>query len=276
MSIGSSHGARGRALVTGASSGIGARYCEKLAARGYDLVLVARDAGRLKALAEKLAQQHGIEADMLTADLTDRADLDLVDHRLREDERIDLLVNNAGIGPRGRLLKADPAYLDHMVDLNVTAANRLAVAAAQAFSARGMGKIVNIASSVALSPEVFNGTYVAGKAFVLALTESLAAELRETGVQVQAVLPGFTRTEIFERAGSSVDRLPQETVMEVGDLVDAALAGLDRGELVTIPSLEDAALLDAFRKARAALAPHLSLKRPAARYREDAAMARAV
>jgi len=276
MSIGSSHGARGRALVTGASSGIGARYCEKLAARGCDLVLVARDAGRLKALAEKLAQQHGIEADVLRADLTDRADLDLVDHRLREDERIDLLVNNAGIGPRGRLLKADPAYLDHMVDLNVTAANRLAVAAAQTFSARGTGKIVNIASSVALSPEVFNGTYVAGKAFVLALTESLAAELRETGVQVQAVLPGFTRTEIFERAGSSVDRLPQETVMEVGDLVDAALAGLDRGELVTIPSLEDAALLDAFRKARAALAPYLSLRRPAARYRGDAATARAV
>jgi len=276
MSIGSSHGARGRALVTGASSGIGATYCEKLAARGYDLVLVARDAGRLKALAEKLAQQHGIDADVLRADLSDRADLDLVDRRLREDGRIDLFVNNAGIGPRGRLLKADLAYLDHMVDLNVTAANRLAVAAAQAFSARGTGKIVNIASSVALSPEVFNGTYVAGKAFVLALTESLAAELRETGVQVQAVLPGFTRTEIFERAGSSVDRLPPETVMEVGDLVDAALAGLDRGELVTIPSLEDTALLDAFQKARAVLAPYLSLKRPAARYREDAAMARAV
>ena len=270
MSRGSRHGT---ALVTGASSGIGATYAEKLAARGYHLILVARDAARLMALGEKLEQQHGITADVLRADLADRLDLDVVDRRLRDDATISLLVNNAGIGPNGPLLKADTAYLDRMVDLNVTAANRLALEAARAFSARGRGRIVNIASAVALAPERFSGTYAAGKAFVLALTESLAAELKDTGVQVQAVLPGYTRTEIFDRVGGSMDNLPKDSVMEVGDLVDAALAGLDRNELVTIPSLEDAALFDSFRQSRAALGPHLSRNKPALRYSTSAVAA---
>jgi short-subunit dehydrogenase len=256
----------GTALVTGASSGIGATYAEKLAKRGYDLVLVARDADRLKALAGRLTSEHGIRADVLRADLSQRADVLAVDKRLREDGSITLFVNNAGIGPKGPLLKADPDYLDQMVDLNVTAANRLAIAAAQAFVARGQGAIVNIASAVALAAEFFSGTYAASKAFVLALTEALAAELKDTGVRIQAVLPGYTRTEIFDRVGGSMDNLDPNSVMEVGDLVDAALVGLDRGELVTMPSLADTQLYETYTTARGGLRPYLSLNKPATRY----------
>ena len=227
----------GTALVTGASAGIGATYADRLARRGYDVLLVARDAARLKELAARLSKQYAVKAEVLAADLSDTADLRKVEKRLREDGAIKLLVNNAGIGPKGKALADDIDYLDAMVALNVTAANRLAVAAAQVFAARGSGAIVNIASAVAIVPEAFNGTYSATKAFVLALTQSLAVELADKGVQIQAVLPGFTRTEIFDRVGGSFDDLDQERVMDVADLVDAALVGLDRGELVTIPSI---------------------------------------
>jgi short-subunit dehydrogenase len=252
--------------VTGASSGIGATYAERLAGRGYDLVLVARDAARLGELAGKLTALHGVKVETLRADLADRADVKTVGQRLRDDAAISLFVNNAGIGPSDTLLQSDPDYLDAMVDLNVFAANRLAVAAAQAFAARGEGAIINTASVVALAPHLFNGTYVATKAFVLALTESLATELKDKGVRIQAVLPGLTRTEIFDRVGRSFDAMNQDMVMDAGDMVDAALAGFDQGELVTIPSLADQGIYDAYVEARAALGPHLSLSRPAPRY----------
>lgn len=263
----------GTALVTGASSGIGATYADRLAKRGYDLILVARDADRLKALGERLMRENGVSAEVLRADLTEKADVLAVEKRLRQDGSITLFVNNAGIGPKGPLLKSDPDYLDQMVDLNVTAANRLAVAAAQAFVERGEGAIVNIASAVALAAEFFSGTYAASKAFVLALTTSLATELKDTGVRIQAVLPGYTRTEIFDRVGGSMDNLDQNMVMDVTDLVDAALAGFDQGELITIPSLSDKALYETFEKARGELRPHLSLSKPAARYGIGAATA---
>lgn len=256
----------GTALVTGASAGIGATYADRLARRGHDLVLVARDAARLSALAETLKAQYGVAVDVLRADLSVAADLRLVEKRLREDAAITLLVNNAGIGPKGALLADDIDYLDTMIALNVTAANRLAVAAAQAFSARGKGTIVNIASAVAIIPELFNGTYSGSKAFVLAFTQALARELDGTGVRLQAVLPGLTRTEIFDRAGGSIDALDQSRVMDVSDLVDAALAGLDQGELVTIPSLPEKADWEKLEAARFALGPNISRNKPAARY----------
>lgn len=256
----------GTALVTGASSGIGATYADRLAKRGYDLILVARDAARLQALAATLTERTGVTVSVLPADLTDRADVRSVEKRLREDEAITLLVNNAGIGPKGKLLEDDIDYLETMIELNVVAANRLAVAAAQAFAARGRGAIVNIASVVAYIPERFNGTYSATKAFVLNLTQAIHSEVAEKGVKVQAVMPGLTRTEIFERAGRSVDSLPPSMVMDVTDMVDAALAGLDQGELVTIPSLPDAGDLQTATAARLALGPNLSHNKPAARY----------
>jgi uncharacterized protein len=256
----------GTALVTGASSGIGATYARKLAQRGHDLLLVARDDKRLGDLAGELQGAHGIAADILKADLTLTADVKRVEERLRTDAAISVLVNNAGIGPNGVLLNGDIDYLNRMIAINVTAANRLAVAAAQAFAQRGRGTIVNIASVVALAPEIFNGTYSASKAFVLALTQSLAHELRETPVRIQAVLPGLTRTEIFDRAGASFDGIDPESVMDVEDLVQAALAGLDQGELVTVPSLEDTSFLAQFGAARQKLGPHLSKRVPASRY----------
>jgi short-subunit dehydrogenase len=256
----------GTALVTGASAGIGATYADRLARRGHDLILVARDTARLSALAQTLKAQYGIAVDILRADLSVPTDLRLVEKRLREDAAITLLVNNAGIGPKGPLLVDDVDYLDTMIALNVTAANRLAVAAAQAFSARGKGTIVNIASAVAIVPELFNGTYSGSKAFVLAFTQALAKELDGTGVRLQAVLPGLTRTEIFDRAGGSIDALDQSRVMGVSDLVDAALAGLDQGELVTIPSLPEKADWEKLEAARFVLAPNISHNKPAARY----------
>lgn len=256
----------GTALVTGASSGIGATYARKLAARGYDLLLVARDERRLVALAAELADAHGIEAKTLRADLSIAGDVQHVEQRVRNDPSIALLVNNAGIGPRKSLLTEEVAYLDQMVAINVMAANRLAVSAAQAFAQRGKGAIVNVASAVALAPEIFNGTYSASKAFVLALTQSLAHELRDTQVKVQAILPGFTRTEIFDRVGGSFDAIDPARVMDVEDLVDVGLKGLDQGELLTLPSLEDTALLSEFHSARLALGPHLSNREPAPRY----------
>ncbi len=258
--------APGTALVTGASSGIGATYARKLAARGYDLVLVARDKDRLNTLATELKAAFGVATDVLPADLTIAGDVRKVEERLRQDTTITLLANNAGIGPNGNLLDGDIDYLDRMIAINVTAANRLAVAAAQAFKARGRGSIINIASVVALAPEIFNGTYGASKAFVLALTQALAHELADSGVRIQAVLPGLTRTEIFDRVGSSFDHIDPERVMDVDDMVSAALAGLDQGELVTIPSLADVSLLSTFNAGRAALGPHLSHRLPAERY----------
>jgi short-subunit dehydrogenase len=256
----------GKALVTGASSGIGATYADRLARRGHDLVLVARDEKRLSDLAAKLKGQYGVTVDVLKADLTQRDDVRAVEKRLRDDAAIELLVNNAGIGPKGPLLADDLDYLETMIELNVVAVNRLAIAAAQAFAERGKGAIINIASVVALVPERFNGTYSASKAFVLNLTQSINAEASGRGVKVQAVLPGLTRTEIFDRAGGSIDRLDPSMVMDVTDLVDAALAGFDRGELITIPSLPDADDWDAFTKARLVLAPNLSHNTPATRY----------
>ncbi|MDE1148004.1 MAG: SDR family oxidoreductase [Azospirillaceae bacterium] len=258
---------KGTALVTGASSGIGATYADRLAHRGYDLILVARNQGRLEELAARLRAEAGVVVDVLPADLTVKADVLKVADRLHTDAAITLFVNNAGLGPQDPSVGADVDYLDTMVQVNVTAANRLAIAATNAFAAKGAGTVVNIASVVALIPEMFSATYVATKAFVLALTQSLNAEAGKLGVRFQAVLPGLTRTEIFERVGKSFDDLDQKMVMDVGEMVEAALAGLDQGELVTIPSLPDPADFDAVNKARYALGPNLSHNHAADRYK---------
>jgi uncharacterized protein len=261
------HNHNGTALITGASSGIGAVYADRLARRGHDLVLVARDQQRLETLAQRLRSEAGVKVDVLKADLGQKGDVQKVEQRLRTDPAISLLVNNAGIGPAGPLVGADIEQLDQMIAVNITAVNRLAVAAATVFAARGHGTIINIASVVALVPEIFNGTYSGTKAFVLNLTQALHGEVAKSGVRLQAVLPGLTRTEIFERVGIDMAKFDPKMVMEVGDLVDAALTGLDMGELVTIPSLPDIADWNAASAARLALGPNLSKDKPAARYR---------
>ena len=262
---------KGTALITGASSGIGAVYADRLARRGYDLILVARNRARLGQLAERLTSATGRSIEVVTADLADAADLLRVEQILRTDASITLLVNNAGVGAAAPLLNSNVDHMQAMIELNVTALTRLTYAIAPQFVARGKGTIVNIASIVAVAPERLNGVYGASKAFVLALTQSLHHELAAKGVRVQAVLPGATRTEFWDIAGQPVENLPQSIVMSADDLVDAALAGLDQGELATVPSLPDAAQWDAFESARTALAPNLSHSKPAMRYGVHAA-----
>lgn len=254
------------ALITGASSGIGATYADRLAKRGHPLVIVARDAARLGAVAARITAESGVSVEVLAADLASPLDLERVETRLREDPTIGVLVNCAGLGPSNPALATSPTSAEAMIRLNVIAAHGLALAAGSAFAARGAGAIINLASVVALAPEMFNATYSATKAFMLSLTQGLHTELAPRGVRIQAVLPGLTRTEIFERAGFDVKHLDPAMIMEVGDMVDAALAGFDAGELITIPSLPDVADWQAFEFARAKLGPNLSLSRPAARY----------
>jgi short-subunit dehydrogenase len=252
-------------LITGASTGIGAVYARRLAARGYNLVLVARDVAKLQALAAGL-QETGIKAEILAADLTRREDRAKVEHRLDTDAAITMLVNNAGVAMNGPLASNDPDGLERMIELNVTAATRLAAAAARAFSARRSGTIINIASVLALAPERFNGAYSGTKAYILALTQTMQQELGPLGIRVQAVLPGATRTEIWERAGMNISNLPAEMVMDVEEMVDAALSGLDQNEAVTIPSLPDLTDWQKLTEARFALGPNLSRQHAAARY----------
>jgi short-subunit dehydrogenase len=262
----SAAGTKGTALITGASSGIGAVYADRLAKRGYDLLLVARNRSRLAALGQRLKDETGRSVETVAADLNDKADLVRIETTLRTNTSITLLVNNAGVGAAAPLLDSDVERMDEMIRLNVGALTRLTYAAVPGFVARGGGTIINIASSVAISPETLNGVYGGSKAFVLALSQSLNHELSGKGVRVQAVLPGATATEFWDIAGLPVHNLPAKTVMSAEDMVDAALAGLDQGEIVTIPSLPDKAEWDRFDAARRAMSGRLSSSVPAARY----------
>lgn len=257
---------QGTALVTGASSGIGALYAERLARRGYDLILVARNRDRLAALADRITTQSRRSVEVLDADLGDRAQLATVEAKLREDASITLLVNNAGIGTHTPLLDSDVDKMTKMIELNVTALMRLTYAAVPGFVSRGKGALINIASIVGIAPEILNGVYGGSKAFVHAFSLSLQHELAAKGVRVQAVLPGATATEFWQTGGLPLEHLPKEIVMSAEAMVDAALVGFDRGELVTIPSLHPEHEWLAFEAARKTLAGHLSSNVPAARY----------
>lgn len=257
---------KGTALITGASSGIGAVYADRLAKRGYDLILVARNGDRLHALAAELSDATGRAVETIVSDLTDAADLARVEAALRTDASVTMLVNNAGVGAAGPLLVSDVDKMTDMIALNVGALTRLTYAVVPGFVARGTGTIVNIASIAAIAPEALNGVYGGSKAFVLAFSQSLHHELADKGIRVQAVLPGATATEFWDITGPGLANMPAAILMSADDMVDAALAGLDQGELVTIPSLPDAADWDSFEAARQVLAPSLSRTEPAARY----------
>jgi len=258
---------KGTALITGASTGIGAVYAHRLAERGYDLILVARNLAKLDALAEKLRAATGRAVATIKADLGQTAELRAVEQRLKDDASITMLVNNAGLGATAKLTESDPAAMDDMINLNVTALTRLTMAAVPGMAARKNGTIVNIASIVAVSPETLNGVYGGSKAYVLALTQSMQHELADKGIRVQAVLPGAIDTPFWDAAGLPVQHLPSAIVMTPENLVDAALAGLDMGEVVTLPALEDASQWQAMESARLAMAPNLSRTAPASRYK---------
>ncbi|MBF8730087.1 SDR family oxidoreductase [Pseudomonas guariconensis] len=256
----------GSALITGASSGIGALYAERLARRGYDLILVARNRERLNALARRLTDETGRSVEVVAADLGNPDDLRRVELLLRTDASITLLVNNAGVGATQPLLESDVDKMQDMITLNVNVLTRLTYAAVPGLVAR-QGTLINIASVVALAPERLNGVYGGTKAFVLAFSQSLRHELADKHVRVQVVLPGATATDFWAAAGTPLEYLPGEIVMKADDMVDAALAGLDQGEFITIPSLPDLGDLERYEAARQALMPNLSLRAPATRYR---------
>jgi uncharacterized protein len=262
-----SRGSLGVALISGASSGIGAIYADRLAHRGYDLVLVARNRQRLEIVGAEIGRRTRRKIEVLAADLTDPAGLAMVEWELRTNPRIDMLVNNAGIGATAPLLGSELDRMSQMIALNVGAITRLTYAAAPPFVARGVGTIINIASIDAVHPEILNGVYAGTKAFVLAFSRSLHHELNGKGVRIQVVLPGATATDFWGIAGTPVEQLPAELVMPAGEMVDAALAGLDQGELVTLPSLPDLADWKAYENARQALFPNLSRSSAAYRYR---------
>ena len=258
--------ARGTALITGASTGIGAIYADRLAKRGHDLILVARSKQRLISLARRIANDTGRKVDTVEADLTSAADLKRVEDILRTNAGISVLVNNAGVGAAAPLVESDVDKMEGMISLNVTALTRLTYAAAPAFVARGNGTIINISSMAAIAVEMLNGVYGGTKAFVLALTQSLVHELADKGIRVQAVLPGATATEFWDAAGKPVHQLPTQIVMSADDLVDAALAGLDLGETVTIPSLPNQAEWDRYEAARRVMSGKISNAIAAPRY----------
>ncbi|HEY9663667.1 MAG TPA: SDR family oxidoreductase, partial [Allocoleopsis sp.] len=249
--------------------GIGAVYADRLARRGYDLLLVARNQERLEYLAKAIAQNTGRNAEILVADLINPNDLRKVEQRLRDDPRVTLLVNNAGIGATAPLLNSNIDDMSQMITLNVEVLTRLTYAVVPALVARDSGTIINIASIVAVAPETLNGVYGGTKAFVLAFSQSLRHELKDKGVRVQVVLPGATSTNFWNMAGLPIEHLPQAIVMSVDDMVNAALTGFDQGEFVTIPSLPDVEQWEAYERARQSLTPNLSRTVPANRYQGE-------
>lgn len=252
-------------LITGASTGIGAAYAERFARRGQNLVIVARDKVRLEALAERLREESGVEVEVLQADLTKPSDLAVVEARLRDDKRIGVLVNNAGAAQSGGILQQSAESIDRLIALNTTALTRLAVAVAPRFAEAGAGAIVNIGSVVGLAPEFGMSLYGATKAFVQFLSQGLSLELAPKGVYVQAVLPAGTLTEIWERA--RIDTSAMGDLMDVGELVDAALIGFDRREPVTLPSVHDIKRWSALEIARLQVLSGIQQAHVAERYR---------
>jgi len=225
-----------RALVTGASAGIGRTFSEQLAARRTDLVLVARDAKRLEALAEDLRARFGIDVEVLPADLLDDAQLETVAARLGVAERpIDLLVNNAGMGTFGHFADLDVQQELREIQLNVLALVRLTHAGLAAMEPRGRGAIVNVSSLAAYQPSPDSAVYGATKAFVNSFTHAVHEEARPKGVHVMAVCPGYTHTEFHDRAGLGTTQIPEFLWQSSDDVVRAALRDLDRRRSVSIP-----------------------------------------
>ena len=262
----SNSSSKGTAVITGASSGIGAIYADQLASRGYDLILVARNRERLSAVAKRVSEDTGRSVEIIVADLGDRADLAQVEQVLRKDAKITLLINNAGVGVPTPFLAAGIEKIAQMIELNVTALVRLTYAVMPAFVERANGAVINISSALGIAPELLNGVYGGTKAFVLAFGLSLHKEFSGRGIRIQTVVPGATATDFWELSATPLNGLPAEVVMNADDMVEAAIAGFELGEIITIPSLPDVADWETYEAARQNLIPKLSLSSPAGRY----------
>lgn len=221
------------ALITGSTAGIGAAFARKLAADGHDLVLVARDIARLREQATELHDRHGIEAEVLRADLAEDKGIEVVAERLGDRRNpVDLLINNAGFGNKGRYLEVSMADELRMLKVHCEAVLRLTSAAAEAMRERGRGGVVNVASTAAFVPR---GTYGASKAWVVQFTQGAAQDLAGSGVRLMALCPGFVRTEFHKRAGMGTDSIPNWMWLDADKVAEAALADLARGKSVSIP-----------------------------------------
>lgn len=257
---------RFRALVTGASAGIGLSFARHLARTGHDLVLVARRADRLEALAAELREAHAVEAEVLAADLEDKAGVAQVAARLGAEPPVDFLVNNAGFAARGRVGELDAAALEAMLKVNVVALSLLSDAAMRAMRARGRGTIINVASGTVFMQFAGNAGYGASKNYVMGFTRTMQVEAEGSGVRVQLLVPGVIATDFHAVAGNDLANFPPERVMQADDLVVASLRALEMDEPVCIPSLPDVADWDAYVAAEQALAAQASRDRPAPRY----------
>lgn len=230
------HGKR-LAVVTGASAGIGAAFAAKLAEEGYNLIIVARSKERLASMAQKLTKKHQVNVEPHPADLTDPTELRSVENVISHHHDLDLLVNNAGFGTFGEFASLDVGKEEEEIRLNVVALVRLTRAALGGMVKRKHGAVINVSSVAGFQPAPFNATYAATKAFVNTFTESVHEELRSTGVYIQALCPGFTRTEFQERAGLDVSSLPEMVWMTAEQVVDASLAAMRRQDLICVPGI---------------------------------------
>ena len=255
------------AVVTGASAGIGAVYAQRLAARGFDLILVARRVDRLTALSGKLQETFDAGVEIVVADLADSTDLSRTAALVAADPRITLLVNNAGTSKLAPLARTSIEEAASMIALNVTALTRLTQAVLPGFLARNSGSIINVASVLSLHALPISGVYSGTKGYVLNFSRALQAELAGTGVKVQAVLPATTATDLWEISGVPLSQLDPSSIMTAEDMVDAALAGLDQGEAITLPSVDDADLWEVYDAARRNLFAATQTGRAASRYR---------
>lgn len=264
----------GTAVVTGASAGIGKVYADRLAARGYDLVLVARRADRLEALAQTLRETYGVAVETITADLSVPLELEQVAKSLEADDAISLLINNAGTSTLAPVGDTKLAAIDAMNTVNLTALVRLTAAVLPGFKARDAGTIINIGSVLGFKSLPVSTVYSSTKAYVTFFTRGLQQELSDTNVRVQLVAPAATATDLWDISGVPLSALDPASIMTVDAMVDAALTGLDLGEAVTMPSVENAdALLAAFDDASMALLGGAQSGEPASRYRVLTAVA---
>lgn len=256
-----------RALITGASSGIGKVYAEQLAQRGYDLVLVARRHAVLDQLGTRLSGQHGVEVEVLAADLSTPDELAKVCARIEDGSPINLLVNNAGYAVRGKVAELDPAALASMLSVNVAAMGQLAHSALAQMLKVGHGEIINIGSATAFIFIPGNAGYAASKSYVTSFTRHMQLETTGTDVHVQLLVPGIVSTDFHRLAGADLSHFPADRVMSASDLVQASLQALVMRELVCIPSMPDVKDWHAYLAAEQLLATNVSRDRIAARYR---------
>lgn len=254
------------AVVTGASSGIGKVYADRLARRGYDLMLVARRADRLLAVADELKQAHQVHVETVIADLGDPEDLQRVAEKIGNDTSITMLVNNAGIAIAAPAVQTSAEDMDRLISINNTALARLSLAVLPGFAARNHGTLINIGSVQSFYSRSSSTAYSGTKAFVMLFTSGLQHEFADTKVRIQLVLPAGTATEIWDLAGVDLTTINPATIMRTEDCVDAALAGLDLGEAVTLPSLEDKQMWTEFDELREKMFQAMQTNVPASRY----------